>query len=106
LVDASAYRSAEYTTAVVFNYFADLGLDGYHWYYRDGVSAGAIPTNDGMTCVFAAMPPKRFSDELSADVAAGHQLVVSECDRTLAELVTRSSKKERYRGFAGLRGYI
>jgi 2-polyprenyl-6-methoxyphenol hydroxylase-like FAD-dependent oxidoreductase len=34
LVDASAYHKAEYTTAVLFNYFADIGFDGYQWYYR------------------------------------------------------------------------
>ena len=31
-------------------------VEGYHWYYRPGVSAGAIPTSDRRTCVFVAMP--------------------------------------------------
>jgi len=106
LVAAPAYRTARHTTAVIFNYFASLGLDGYHWYYRPGVSAGVIPTNDGLTCVFASLPPGRFHDELRFDVAAGHQQVLRECNGDLAAAVADARPSERYRGFPGLLGYM
>ena len=32
-------------TAVMFGYFRGIELAGYHWWYRPGVGAGAIPTN-------------------------------------------------------------
>jgi len=40
-------------TGFVYGYWADLPIDGYTWVYRPGTSVGAIPTNDGLTCVFA-----------------------------------------------------
>ncbi|MGK5172085.1 NAD(P)/FAD-dependent oxidoreductase [Geodermatophilus sp. CPCC 205761] len=42
---------------IVYGYWAELPVDGYDWLYRPGVSAGAIPTNDGLTCVFAGGRP-------------------------------------------------
>jgi flavin-dependent dehydrogenase len=45
-------------TEVVYGYWADLPHDGYGWAYRPGTSAGVIPTNDGLTCVFAGGRPE------------------------------------------------
>lgn len=106
LVGAMPYRSGRHTTSVIFSYFAGVELDGYHWYYRPGVSIGAIPTNDGLTCVFAASPPRRFHDQFRFDVAAGHQQVLRECNAELAASVARAERKEPFRGFAGMVGYL
>jgi 2-polyprenyl-6-methoxyphenol hydroxylase-like FAD-dependent oxidoreductase len=43
---------------VLYSYWADLPVDGYTWCYAPGVSSGAIPTNDGLTCVFAGGRPE------------------------------------------------
>jgi menaquinone-9 beta-reductase len=104
-LEAPAYRSARHTTAVIFSYFAGLPNTGYHWYYRPGVSAGFIPTDDGQTCVFAAFPPARFP-ALRDDLHASHQRLLRECDTELAAQVAGAERKERYRGFGGLLGYI
>jgi 2-polyprenyl-6-methoxyphenol hydroxylase-like FAD-dependent oxidoreductase len=106
LVEATPYRTGRHATAVIFSYFADVGLDGYHWYFRPRVSAGVIPTNDGLTCVFVAMPPERFHDELRHDLAAGHRRVLNECDATLASVVKEDKRAERYRAFPGAVGYF
>jgi 2-polyprenyl-6-methoxyphenol hydroxylase-like FAD-dependent oxidoreductase len=45
-----------HAAAYIYGYWPAAGLDGYHWYYGDGLSAGVIPTNDGLACVFAAGP--------------------------------------------------
>ncbi|HXV76808.1 MAG TPA: FAD-dependent monooxygenase, partial [Candidatus Polarisedimenticolaceae bacterium] len=58
-VGAGRYRVARHATGVVYGYFHGLELDGYHWYYRALVSAGAIRTNDDLTCVFASVPANR-----------------------------------------------
>jgi 2-polyprenyl-6-methoxyphenol hydroxylase-like FAD-dependent oxidoreductase len=105
LVGAAAYRTAEYTTAVIFSYFDGLGLDGYHWYYNDKVGAGSIQTNDGV-CVFAALPPKRFHDDFRTDVAAGHHQVLAECDPDLAARAAAARRTEPFRGFGGRKGYV
>ena len=106
LVGAQAYRTGAHSTAIVFGYFVDLGIDGYHWYYQPGVSAGVIPTNDGLTCVFASMPSRRFADELHADIAAGHQQVLRECNAELANAVAATRRAESLRGFPGIAGYL
>ena len=51
--------------AVAYGYWEGLDLDGYEWYFRPGVTAGAIPTNDGLTCVFVGTTPARFRAELA-----------------------------------------
>jgi 2-polyprenyl-6-methoxyphenol hydroxylase-like FAD-dependent oxidoreductase len=48
-------------SAFVYGYWADLPVEGYEWFYRAGMSAGAIPTNDGLTCVFVGAPPRRLA---------------------------------------------
>jgi 2-polyprenyl-6-methoxyphenol hydroxylase-like FAD-dependent oxidoreductase len=105
LVGAEVYRAAEYTTAVVFSYYQGLGLEGYHWYYNEGVGAGAIQTNDG-ACVFAAMPPARFRDSVRADIEAGHRQVLADCDPDLADRCAHAHRTEAFRGFGGLKGYV
>jgi flavin-dependent dehydrogenase len=51
--------SGRAATAFVYGYWAGLAVDGYEWFYAPGFSAGAIPTNDGLTCVFAGTTAAR-----------------------------------------------
>jgi 2-polyprenyl-6-methoxyphenol hydroxylase-like FAD-dependent oxidoreductase len=46
-----------YGAAYAYGYWPAADLDGYHWDYDAGLSAGAIPTNDGLACVFVAGSP-------------------------------------------------
>jgi 2-polyprenyl-6-methoxyphenol hydroxylase-like FAD-dependent oxidoreductase len=55
-VGAATVVAGGHAAAYVYGYWPAADLDGYHWYYGDGLSAGVIPTNDGMACVFAAGP--------------------------------------------------
>ena len=60
LVEAPATRLGRHSTATVYGYWSGLDVDGYHWYWRQGAAAGAIPTNDGQVLVFVTVPPWRF----------------------------------------------
>jgi 2-polyprenyl-6-methoxyphenol hydroxylase-like FAD-dependent oxidoreductase len=56
----------------LYGYWADFPTDGYEWFYGDGITAGAIPTNAGLTCVFIGGPPARIQqlvEERSAPAA-------------------------------------
>jgi 2-polyprenyl-6-methoxyphenol hydroxylase-like FAD-dependent oxidoreductase len=106
LVGAERYRTARHATGAVFSYWSNTGIEGYHWYYRPGVSVGAIPTNGGLTCIFASVPQRRFHDQIRRDTAAGHQQVLRECDPDLATVVEAAERAERYRGFAGQVGFF
>jgi len=106
LVGAEPYRTARHATSVVFGYFSGLDDDGYHWYYRPGVSAGVIPTNDGLTCVFASVPDRRFHDEIRHDPGAGFARVLSECSPALARSVASGQRSGNLRGFPGQTGFL
>jgi 2-polyprenyl-6-methoxyphenol hydroxylase-like FAD-dependent oxidoreductase len=106
LVGAEPYRTARHSTGSVFSYWSNTGIEGYRWYYRPGVSVGAIPTNGGLTCIFASVPQRRFHDEIRRDMAAGHQQALRECDQDLATIVNAADRAERYRGFAGHVGFF
>jgi 2-polyprenyl-6-methoxyphenol hydroxylase-like FAD-dependent oxidoreductase len=47
--------------AYAYGYWRAADLDGYHWYYEAGLSAGIIPTNDGLGCVFVGGSPKTLA---------------------------------------------
>ncbi len=106
LVGAGCYRTGRHATGVIFTYWSGTGFDGYHWYYRPGVSAGVIPTNGGLTCVFASVPQRRFQETARQGVDAGYRQVLRECGSDLAAVVERSERAERYRGFAGQVGFF
>lgn len=60
LVGARATHQAVHTSSFTYGYFAGLAAVGYEWAYRPGATAGFIPTNDGLTCVFAGDRPDRI----------------------------------------------
>ena len=106
LVGAESYRTGRHATGVVFTYWSNTGLDGYHWYYQTGVSAGAIATNDGLTCIFASVPQSRFHEALRQGTDAGYRQVLKECGSDLFARVERSNMVEKYRGFSGEIGFL
>jgi len=61
-VGAAVETAGRASSAFLYGYWAGLAADGYEWFYRPGVSAGLIPTNEGLTCVFVGA---------AADSAAG-----------------------------------
>jgi 2-polyprenyl-6-methoxyphenol hydroxylase-like FAD-dependent oxidoreductase len=106
LVGTEPYKTGRHATGVVFNYWSDTDITGYHWCYRPGVSVGVIPTNDGLACVFVSVSQRRFHDEIGADVAAGYQRLLKECNPALGAVVERAGRTEKYRGFAGQVGFF
>lgn len=106
LAGAAPYRTGRHSTGVVFGYFSGLDDDGYHWYYRPGVSVGLIPTNDRLSCVFASTPSPRFRDEIRLDPAAGFDRVLAECSPDLASVVAGASRVGQLRGFPGHVGFF
>jgi 2-polyprenyl-6-methoxyphenol hydroxylase-like FAD-dependent oxidoreductase len=106
LVGAPVERAGRSATAVVYGHFAGLAQDGYHWYYRPGVSAGAIPTNDGRTCLFVALPPARFLDELPAGVDALYRRILAEAAPEMARAVARARLDAKLRSFPGTPGFL
>jgi 2-polyprenyl-6-methoxyphenol hydroxylase-like FAD-dependent oxidoreductase len=102
---AEVVRAGRHATALVYGYWR-LPLDGTHWYYGKGVAAGAIPTNDGLACVFVGMRPGRYAGtppgELDALVAA----VLAEVDGKLARAVVGATREGNLHPFPGRPGFL
>jgi flavin-dependent dehydrogenase len=104
LAGAQTVREGHHATAVVFGYFRGIDLKGSHWWFRPGVSAGAIPTNRGRHCIFAAMPPTRLRG--GADRTATFRMVLREADPALAASIADSEPDEPLCVFAGRKGFL
>lgn len=106
LLDVPVERTGRHACGVVYGYFENLDRRGFHWHYRPGVSVGVIPTNDGRTCVFAAMPDERFRAELSGGVESLHRRVLLESSAELAAALGRAKRVGRLFPFPGIRGHL
>jgi menaquinone-9 beta-reductase len=106
LAGAPITRRGGHAAAVVYGYWSGLDMDGYHWYWRPGLAAGAIPTNEGLVLLFAAVSSRRFAEEFRPDVAVGYRRVL---ERVAPDLVPRLSGARLVsplRGSAGEVGYL
>jgi 2-polyprenyl-6-methoxyphenol hydroxylase-like FAD-dependent oxidoreductase len=106
LVGAATTRSGRWAAANVFGYWAGLPVDGYRWYFHPGLAAGAIPTNDGLTCVFASAPAPRFAELFKGDVAAGYHRVLAEAAPDIAGHMAGATLAGSLHGFPGPVGYF
>ena len=101
-VGAPTVVAGGHAAAYVYGYWPAADLDGYHWYYGDGLSAGVIPTNDGLACVFAAGPAAVLSARMrhSRPLDAARELL-ARIDSRLTDL-TRDAPRGPVRFFRGL----
>lgn len=106
LADAQTYRQSRHRSATVYGYVSDLENRGYRWFYRPGISAGAIPTNDGQTCVFVGLDPERFRQDMPKGAAAVFHTVLNEVSEDLAAEVGAAGQPARLHGFPGEAGYF
>jgi len=106
LVGAGMYRQARHASGVIYAYWTGAPVDGYHWYYRPGLSAGAIPTNDGRTCIFTAMPSSRFLEEVRFDLAGSYARGLAEVAPDLAAALEGAEPVGSYRGFPGRPSFL
>jgi 2-polyprenyl-6-methoxyphenol hydroxylase-like FAD-dependent oxidoreductase len=106
LAGSEAYRTGRHSSTVVYGFFSGLGIDGFQWHFRPGVSAGVMPTNDAQTLVFASMPPSRFQKEARFDVSASFHKVIGECSPGLSASLQSGRQVGSFRGFGGQPGHM
>jgi 2-polyprenyl-6-methoxyphenol hydroxylase-like FAD-dependent oxidoreductase len=105
LVGAPVDEPGAHSTASIYAYHRDIGLEGYHWFYQIGASVGAIPSNDGDTCIFASMPAARFVSRRTG-LDALYREVLRDVSPALAERVAAAGPVHGMRAFAGARGFL
>jgi len=107
LAGAPTVRRGDAASALVYGYWPSPSASQYEWFYRPGVSAGIIPTNDGQVCIWAGLPADRFADERRrSGLEDLFARVLTEAAPEAATLVARAEPIGALRGFPGTPGYL
>ena len=101
-VDAPIERAGRGASAVVYGYWRNLPTDGYQWVFRPNATAGLIPTNDDLTCVFVAATPARIG---TGRLNVLHD-ILAEAAPDVAARLTTAHGPTGLRAFAGQPGYM
>lgn len=105
-VNAEFLRRGTASGALIYGYFPGLPRDRYHWAYRPGATAGVVPTDDGLACVWAGTPTTRFGSLRSNPVETSFRLLLTEAAPQVAEAIAGTAPADRLRGFPGAPGYL
>ena len=105
-VGAVPVVEGRHSTGVLYSYWENLPMDGYYWRFATDGSIGAIPTNDGATCLFVSVPSGRFRDEIHGDASSAYRRLVREVSTPLDARLDEARQMEPVRGFGGHVGFI
>jgi len=99
-------RAGRHATATIYGHFTGLPAEGYGWFFQPGVSAGAIPTNDGRTCLFVSMPQRRYLAEFPAGIERLHRAVLAEAAPGLAAALPGARLDGKLHAYPGAPGQL
>jgi len=105
-VGAARVVEGRHATGVLYSYWAHLPVDGYYWRFRPSGSIGAIPTNDGATCVFVSIPSARFRSEIQHDPPSAYRRLIRDVSPAFEARLYGARRVEPVRGFGGHVGFI
>ncbi|HET7845901.1 MAG TPA: NAD(P)/FAD-dependent oxidoreductase, partial [Acidimicrobiia bacterium] len=105
LVGAATLESHPPTNAVTYAYYRDVEAPGFWFQFTPGVNAGIIPTNEGLSCVFAGRRADRMT-EYRADSEGEFNRLLDEAGHDLADRVREGSRVSQFRGTSGLPGFV
>jgi flavin-dependent dehydrogenase len=104
-VDAPAARVGASASGVAYSYWT-VPTEGYEWFFRPGVAAGAIPTNHRQACVFVATTRDRFRREIARDTDAGFRHLLAEAAPELIDRLRGAAPDVPLRRFSGRPGHL
>ncbi|HYO01699.1 MAG TPA: NAD(P)/FAD-dependent oxidoreductase [Mycobacterium sp.] len=105
-VDAPYRRRGSASGAIVYGYFPGLPHDRYHWAYRPGVTAGVVPTGDGLACVWAGTASTRFAQQRSVGLDATFRSLLAEATPQVASSIGAAPPVGTLRAYPGQGGWI
>jgi flavin-dependent dehydrogenase len=106
LVGARIEHALQHGCATIYGYWRALPNTGYHWFYDVGASVGLIPTNEGNTCVFVAMPGGLLNGGAPRTLETLHWDAISKQFPSLALMLAEGERSSRLRAFAGMKGFL
>jgi flavin-dependent dehydrogenase len=92
-VDAPLERVARGAATYLYRYWGGVDADSYESVYTRTATAGVIPTNDDLTCVFVGAQPQRFA----GDVPDLYERLLRDANPDVAERVLAGSPVGRTR---------
>jgi menaquinone-9 beta-reductase len=105
LVNAQTYREGQHASGTMYGHWSGLDVDGYGWYFVPGISAGAIPTNEGQVCVSVSVPGPAFTRLFAHQPNGAFLDLLSKAAPDLARQVARAGQSH-LSGFAGQAGFF
>jgi flavin-dependent dehydrogenase len=105
-VGAARVVEGRHATGALYSYWEGVPVDGYYWRFQTEASIGAIPTNDGATCVFASMPAGRFRQEARGDAASAYRRLIRLASTSFDARLDDARQVEPVRGFGGQVGFL
>jgi len=105
-VGAARIVEGRHATGVLYSYWENLPVDGYYWRFRQNGSIGAIPTNDGATCVFASIPSQHFRSEIQRAPPSAYRRLIRDISPLFEARLDGARRVEPVRGFGGHAGFI
>ncbi len=112
LVDAPVTRRGRSACANLYGYWEGLPGDAYHWYWSPGhpggpgAAAGAIPTNGGLTLLFASISGEDFAARVRTGVEDAYRRLLSEAAPGLARGLSEARLAGSLSGSPGHRGFM
>jgi flavin-dependent dehydrogenase len=106
LAGAPVLRAMPHAAAVIYGHWPGLGIDGYHWRFGPGLGSGTIPTNDGVTCIFASLPADRFRAAPAGSIRDLYRGAIRALDPETDGAIAHMEAEVRLRAFAGVPGFI
>ena len=94
------------TAANLYSYWSDLPVAGYEWHFEADASVGAIPTNDGLACVFVSLPHYALRDIARPTPTAGYEQFLQRRFPRFAQRIAGARRVEPVRGFGGHPGFM
>lgn len=91
---------------VLFALYAGIEQDGFEWFYREGSTAGFMPTNDGLTLAWVGVPSHRFAVEVPGDLEAAFGRLLGEAAPEAVDRVAAGRRAGPLRGFPGVAGWL
>jgi flavin-dependent dehydrogenase len=105
-VAAATALTGRHMAANLYSYWSDLAVRGYEWHYEADASVGAIPTNDGLVCVFVSIPHHALRDVARPTPTAGYEHFLRTRFPAFAERIASARRVEPVRGFGGHTGFL
>ncbi len=105
-VDAPVACAGRHASAVAYAYAEGLANDGYRWLYAPGAGGGVIPTNDGRSCVFLALPPTLLREALGDRSPAAFRRAIARHVPLMAEAIVQGAFHGRLFVHGGATGFI